>query len=46
MNLKVKVWIEDKKENLLFGSGKTQVLTHLDKTGSIIETAKQKSLFL
>ncbi len=44
MNLKVKVWIEDKSENLLFGGEKTQVLTHLDKTGSIIETAKQNSM--
>jgi len=44
MNLKVKVWIEDKNNNLLFGGGKTQVLKHLDTTGSIIETAKQNDM--
>lgn len=44
MNLKVKVWIEDNKQNLLFGGGKTQVLKHLDATGSILETAKQNNM--
>ncbi len=44
MNLKIKVWIEDKNRNLLFGGGKTKVLTNLDKTGSIIETAKQNNM--
>ena len=44
MNLKVKVWIEDNKQNLLFGGGTTQVLKHLDETGSILETAKQSDM--
>lgn len=44
MNLKVKVWIEDKNRNLLFGGGKTKVLTELDRTGSIIETAKANDM--
>ena len=39
MNLKVKVWIEDGNRNFLFGAGKTKVLTQLDKTGSVKETA-------
>ena len=44
MNLKIKVWIEDENENLLFGGGKTKVLTQLDQTGSIIESAKQNDM--
>ena len=44
MNLKIKVWIEDKNRNLLFGGGKTKVLTELDRTGSIIETAKANDM--
>ncbi len=40
MNLKIKLWIEDKNRNLLFGGGKTKVLTNLDKTGCIEQTAK------
>jgi len=39
MNLKVKVWIEDRNRKFLFGAGKTKVLTQLDKTGSVKETA-------
>jgi len=44
MNLKIKVWIEDKNKNLLFGGGKTKVLTHLDKTGCIVKTAKLNNM--
>ena len=44
MNIKVKVWIEDKKKNLLFGSGKTQILTNLDSTGCVSQTAKLNNM--
>lgn len=41
MKVKVKVWIEDNEENLIFGSGKTEVLENIDRTGSISEAAKE-----
>ncbi len=44
VNLKIKLWIEDKNRNLLFGGGKTKILTQLDKTGCAKETAKQNNM--
>ncbi len=41
MVVKVKAWIEDDKENLIFGGGKTQVLELIDETGSISEASKR-----
>ncbi len=41
MQVKVKVWIEDNEENLIFGSGKTEILEYIDKTGSISDAAKE-----
>lgn len=41
MKVKVKIWIEDDEENLMFGSGKTEVLEYIDKMGSISEAAKE-----
>jgi|TARA_R110002033_G_scaffold107863_1_gene154217 molybdate transport repressor ModE-like protein len=41
MNIKVKVWIEDEKKNLIFGSGKTEILEYIDLTGSISKTAQK-----
>ncbi|RXJ88249.1 winged helix-turn-helix domain-containing protein [Arcobacter sp. CECT 8985] len=41
MKVKVKVWIEDDDQNLIFGSGKTEVLENVDRTGSIAEAAKE-----
>ncbi len=41
MQVKVKVWIEDDEENLIFGSGKTEVLEYIDRTGSISDAAKE-----
>jgi len=41
MQAKVKVWIEDDKQNLIFGGGKTQILELIDTTGSISEAAKK-----
>ncbi|PPK58805.1 winged helix-turn-helix domain-containing protein [Malaciobacter marinus] len=41
MKVKIKVWIEDDEENLIFGSGKTEVLENIDTTGSIAEAAKK-----
>jgi molybdate transport repressor ModE-like protein len=38
---KVKVWIEDSEQNLIFGGGKTQILELLDQTGSISEASKK-----
>lgn len=38
---KVKVWIEDKEKNLIFGGGKTQILELIDETGSISEASKK-----
>lgn len=44
MNLKVKLWIENKNRNLIFGDGKNLILQYLDSTGSISETAKKLSM--
>jgi len=41
MNVKVKIWIEDESENLIFGGGKTEVLEYIDQTGSIQEASKR-----
>ena len=39
MQVRVKVWIEDENRNLVFGSGKTEILEYIDLTGSISKTA-------
>jgi len=44
MEVKVKVWIEDDKNNLVFGGGKTEILEYIHKTGSISEAAQQIGL--
>ncbi|EDZ62026.1 ModE repressor domain protein C-terminal part [Sulfurimonas gotlandica GD1] len=41
MVVKVKTWIEDDSEHLIFGGGKTQVLELIDETGSISEASKK-----
>ena len=41
MKVKVKIWIEDKNSNLLFGGGKTQILDLIEQTGSISEASKR-----
>ena len=41
MKIKVKVWIEDEDKNLIFGSGKTEVLELIDETGSISKAAQK-----
>ena len=41
MEVKVKVWIDDNKHNLIFGGGKTEVLKYIDETGSISNAAKR-----
>lgn len=41
MKAKVKVWIEDNENNLVFGGGKTQILEYIDQTGSISEASKK-----
>ena len=40
MEIKVKIWIEDNKQNLIFGSGKTEILKEIEKTGSISDASK------
>jgi len=41
MRAKVKVWIDDDSDNLIFGGGKTQILEYIDELGSISEAAKK-----
>lgn len=41
MIVKVKTWLEDDNENLIFGGGKTQILELIDETGSISEASKK-----
>ena len=41
MEIKVKVWIEDEHKNLIFGSGKTEILRQIEQTGSISEAEKK-----
>lgn len=41
MEIKVKVWIEDENKNLIFGSGKTEILRQIEETGSISEASKK-----
>mgnify|MGYP006365356769 CR=1 FL=1 len=40
MEVRVKVWIEDENKNLIFGSGKTEILEYIEQTGSISKAAK------
>ncbi len=44
MKSKVKIWIEDSKDNLIFGGGKTQILELIDQTGSISEASKKAGM--
>lgn len=44
MKSKIKVWLEDSKENLVFGGGKTQILELIDETGSISEASKKAGM--
>ena len=44
MKSKIKVWIEDSHENLVFGGGKTQILELIDETGSISEASKRAGM--
>lgn len=44
MEVKVKVWIEDDKKNLVFGGGKTEILEYIDKTGSIAGASQKIGL--
>jgi len=41
MEVKVKIWIEDDCDNLVFGGGKTEVLKLIDETGSISKAAQR-----
>ena len=41
MKVKVKIWIEDDEQNLIFGGGKTEVLEYIDETGSISKAAQK-----
>lgn len=41
MVAKVKTWLEDDSNNLIFGGGKTQILELIDQTGSISEASKK-----
>lgn len=41
MVVKVKTWLEDDNEQLIFGGGKTQILELIDETGSIAEASKR-----
>lgn len=44
MKSKIKVWIEDNENNLIFGGGKTQILELIDETGSISEASKKAGM--
>lgn len=44
MKSKIKVWLEDSEENLVFGGGKTQILELIDETGSISEASKRAGM--
>jgi molybdate transport system regulatory protein len=41
MRVRVKIWIEDEEQNLIFGGGKTEVLQLIDETGSISKAAQR-----
>jgi molybdate transport repressor ModE-like protein len=41
---KIKIWIEDDNDNLIFGGGKTQILELIDETGSIAEASKRAGM--
>ena len=44
MKLKVKLWIENNEEKLIFGDGKNLVLQHIDSTNSLEQTAKKLNM--
>lgn len=44
MKSKIKVWLEDDENNLVFGGGKTQILELIDETGSISEASKKAGM--
>lgn len=44
MEVKVKVWIEDDNQNLVFGGGKMQILEFIEESGSISEASAKMNL--
>lgn len=40
MEIKVKIWIEDNKQNLIFGSGKTEILKEIEKQVQLVMLQK------
>ncbi|GGD40493.1 hypothetical protein GCM10012288_13210 [Malaciobacter pacificus] len=44
MEVKVKVWIEDDNRNLVFGSGKNEILKYVELTGSISKAATKAGM--
>ena len=40
MEVKVKVWIENENNDLIFGHGKREVLEEIERTGSISKASK------
>lgn len=42
--MKIKLWIEDKDENLVFGDGKNEIINCIDSTGSVDETSKKLNM--
>jgi molybdenum-dependent DNA-binding transcriptional regulator ModE len=39
LELKIKIWIENDDENLVFGDEKNEVMKYIESTGSLKETS-------
>ncbi|PID77116.1 MAG: molybdenum transporter [Deltaproteobacteria bacterium] len=42
--IRTKTWIENEQKELLFGKGKTEILTHIELEGSISRAAEKMGL--
>lgn len=45
MKIKSKIWLE-KRNGLIFGEGKSELLKAIDETGSISKAAKKNGYFI
>ncbi len=44
MKIKVKIWLENENEKLVFGDGKNEVMKQIDLTGSLSETSDKLNM--
>lgn len=44
MKIKIKLWVEDREDNLIYGDGKNEILSCIDELGSLEDISKQMNM--